>query len=85
MPVVVDQRERAALGERHVAVALEATADPLELGERPRDRGVGTPTSRPTAMAASAFCTLCTPASANSIGSGPLDLARRTACVRPRC
>ena len=39
--VVVDQRERAAVRQRDVAVALEAAADAVELRERLRDRRVG--------------------------------------------
>ena len=41
MTVVVDQRERAAVLERHVTVALKAAVNPFEFGERLHDRGVG--------------------------------------------
>jgi hypothetical protein len=41
MAVVVDQREAAAGRQRHFAVALEAAADALELGQRLDDGGIG--------------------------------------------
>jgi hypothetical protein len=81
MAVVVDQRERAAARERHVAVALEAAAHALELGERLRDRRVGTPTrarsrSRP---ARSARCARRQRELDREIGRRAL--ARRSACA----
>ena len=41
VPVVIDQRERAAAVERNVAIRLEAAADAAKFRERLGDRAVG--------------------------------------------
>jgi hypothetical protein len=68
--VVVDESELPAAGDRDVAVTLEAPAHAREFREAPsRWPRRARPTSRPTAITAKAFSTLCNPGRFSSTSS----------------
>jgi hypothetical protein len=69
MAVVVDDLDAAAR-RLDLAEALQPPADALEAGERGLDVGIRDSSSVPTAIAASAFSTLCVPGRFRVTGSG---------------